>query len=412
MRGKDVAVALVAALILLPPAPRADPNHWRMPTGEAGTRPSARIVPVTFYDGFSSLVVYGGTFGTTNYFATYNLDVYNYTWTQLSPATNPPFMSEAAVVLDPLGNQTLCYGGRTPSGASDQLWRYAGGAWSRDSPAGPAGFPPPLIDAHFVYSPSNDRFYLYGGTSNGAPVQNSADLWMYDPNNTGSWTRVAYTGSPPRVQGAAMAYDGVHGRLVLFGGLLENAQANGSTYAYALNSNTWFAVPTSNPPPPVWYCGVGRVPDHTRMWVFGGGVNNSGALRTNGFWQLNFSNNTWTAPNLDRAPPPGLTIGTFNYADQFAMGVAFGGGTDTATGVHNQLWYLADFQPEIRDLAPANPGTLLTYRALPWVTYYFYRSTNLMDWAFDIGISAPSVTNAFAIVSASGRHQLYKYVPP
>ena len=361
----------------------AEPTHWKEPLLPMATNPGPRFGALTFYDKFNTnVVVYGGKDATSNYFDTFTFDPKGNTWLKMTNSLHPEFMTDSAIEYHPSVGVELCYGGQTLTGlgVSSQLWKYYNGVWELVIPTNP--HPPALIAAHMVYVPFENLMYLYGGTSNGAGSGNSAEVWTY-ADGPSTWTQVVCSGTAPRLYGGAMAYDAIHTQLVIFGGLTAvSGFASENTYALRLPSHEWVQLSTTNSPPGLFDCAVGRVPDSRRMLVYGGGVGNTSLQdRTNGIWQLDFSNYTWTACGDTNRPPAGMTFGTFTYASDYHMGVTYGGGTNFTSGIHSQLWYVADFQPQWLDMQKSNDEIVAHCSGLPHCIYSISCSTNGYDWA-------------------------------
>ena len=105
----------------------------------------------------------------------------------------------------------------TPRGVRNVVWALplAGApVWSVLQPAGPA---PPARHSHCAaYDPVRERVLLFGGFTG---TEFAGDLWALSLGSSPTWTRIAESGSgPPGRDAAAMIYNPVGDRLVLFGG--------------------------------------------------------------------------------------------------------------------------------------------------------------------------------------------------
>jgi hypothetical protein len=369
--------------------------------------------PVMFYDvANTNIVLHGGyRFSTDYYTNTYIMRPDGYSgWYQLDD--RPDFCTSAAVAYDPLGNAAYCYGGLIPPlSASSNLWRYKDENWTLVSQQGDR--PPKLRGASMVYDPrgmmvGGDVFYLFGGYD-GINITNG--LWKLFPTSFG-WNRVNYSGSIPNRYGGVMAYDAVHTQLVFFGGTSDfSGFPSANVYAFDLVADEWSLLTTTNPPPGLYECAGGGLPDNTRMWVYGG---NRGFDRyTNGLWELNFSNYTWTSFCPDFRPEPGPTMGAFAYATHYQMGVSYGGGYNVST-INSQLWMVADYDMAITEMTPGAGDDLhLTYRGLPRVDYWMYRASEPDGtWYFTRGeLRSRAILSTMTVDRVYSPSQIYRYRP-
>jgi hypothetical protein len=90
-------------------------------------------------------------------------------------------------------------------------------------PQAPAG----RAYAAMSYDSLRSRTVVFGGSSNAS--SNFADTWEWDGT---SWTQATPSTSPPGLVGAAMVYDSARGRSVLFGGGLTAAAAPPNTWEW------------------------------------------------------------------------------------------------------------------------------------------------------------------------------------
>lgn len=101
------------------------------------------------------------------------------------------------------------------------------------------GPPLPRRGAAIAYDSLRRRVILFGGT--GPANERYNDTWEWDG---AQWTRMAPVFSPPARQNSAMAFDPTRGRVVLFGGLGNGAFSD--TWEYL--GTTWRVVSSFQPP--------------------------------------------------------------------------------------------------------------------------------------------------------------------
>lgn len=121
---------------------------------------------------------------------------------------------------------------------SNQTWVYRGGAWSL-GPAAPSGLTP-RGGAAMAYDPVSQKIVMFGGADGSWPPNN--ETWLFDGTQ---WTQgpSAPTGLAGRT-GAEMAYDETIQKIVMFAG--TGTLPYNDTWLYDGNTNTW----TQGPPTP------------------------------------------------------------------------------------------------------------------------------------------------------------------
>lgn len=170
------------------------------------TSPPARASTTMAYDpAIHRLVLFGGM--SAGGFA----DTWTWngsTWTQVTPAANPP--GGDAMAYDPETHQLVLLGGSV----STDTWTWGGSTWSE---ATPATSPPGRLHPAMAYDPDIHRMVLFGGMGAHNPL---SDTWTWDGSN---WTQVTPATNPPARDGADIAYafmvyDPDTHQLVLFDG--------------------------------------------------------------------------------------------------------------------------------------------------------------------------------------------------
>jgi N-acetylneuraminic acid mutarotase len=215
-------------------------NTWTNlnPTGNV---PPARSVHSMVYDEAADKVI---LFGGWDYSAGNSLnDTWAYdpsanTWTNLKPrGTVPSGRYFSSMVYDESQGKVILFGGYDNHDISaDDTWVYdfAANTWTELTPAGAS--PSARVAHRMVYDSTQGKVILFGGYDEGADAYFD-DTWIYD-SAANTWTELSPAGASPSARsGHCMVYDSAEAELILFGGWDGNLC--GDTWAYDPISNTW-----------------------------------------------------------------------------------------------------------------------------------------------------------------------------
>lgn len=191
------------------------------------------------------------------------------------------------LVFDERRNRMVTFGGasHTPDGGTtvctNDTWEWIASHWERQQPS---VSPPARCGAALAWDPVSERVVLFGGLSSGGTALR--DMWSWDG---AGWTQLTPPALPPARGFASMTFDPMRQRLVLLGGT-DGAERSD---LWEFDGVTWHLVAG----PPVF----GRVSmawDSSRAQLL---VVDDGATwtRADGGWTA-FSGATPTAPTDDR----------------------------------------------------------------------------------------------------------------
>jgi hypothetical protein len=144
----------------------------------------------------------------------------------------------------------------------------------------------PLRDLHsMAYDTGRDQVILFGGiTGGGAPCARAVvgsnycdSTWLFD--NSG-WRQLSPNHSPPPRALASMIYDGVHNRIILFGGVADGAFLNDT---WAWDGTDWTPIANRQPPAPRAGAPITYDPLRDQVVLFGGSDNTHNFADT---WEL------------------------------------------------------------------------------------------------------------------------------
>jgi hypothetical protein len=132
-----------------------------------------------------------------------------------------------AMAYDPILDVVLMYGGTTANGPSNETWAFNGTTWSLYTLLGPS----PRSGHAMFFDEGRGRVVLVGGLPQEAGVE-VAQTWEWTGTN---WNIIDSQGPTPRIGGMA-AYDSDRGVAVLFGGVSPTANLLNDTWEFELNS--------------------------------------------------------------------------------------------------------------------------------------------------------------------------------
>jgi hypothetical protein len=181
--------------------------------------------------------------------------------------------------------------------------------------ANPTQSPPGRTFAAMAYDSLRARTVLFGGSA--STSTNFSDTWEWDGS---AWTQAAPALSPPGLVGAAMAYDTVLKRAILFGGATSAGVVSSETWEW--DGTTWTLMsPATSPPARLWHA-IAYDSKRDRVVLFGG---NGGAAGNFGDTWV-FDGTTWT--KLAPTSSPSARFGEAMAFDSSRNQVVMFGGHD------------------------------------------------------------------------------------
>ncbi len=212
-------------------------------------------------------------------------------------------MQRDAIALDPRSKKIVLYSTFVDTGGGEwwgvQTWFYDIRENTFENVT--SGTEPPLRwGSRMVYDHESRRAILFGG-SNGFTAETLNDTWAFD-FETKMWTQMNPAVSPPPHHFAAMAYNPLADRVVLFGGFDIYADfSRNDTWTYDYNSDTWTEVVTPVSPPARLYHTLAWDLWSNRMILFGG-VEYPYEPILGDTWALDLKRNSWTQLSPRREP--------------------------------------------------------------------------------------------------------------
>lgn len=305
---------LVLVCVIVSSTCVAQTPDWSLVTTR--NSPAARWSHGMAYDSVRKrTVLFAGSTGV----AAFQDDTWEYdgtNWTRI--AAQPPAwpsVRRLTTMAYHLGTQkTLMFGGvfkrnSTPVYRGD-TWTWDGVRWAQVGYANRHS-PSPRAAAAMAYDSIRDRTVLFGGTHGGGLNVLLNDTWEWDGAR---WTRVL-TANAPSLRNTSIAFDSVRGRIVLYGGS-SNRGALGDTWEY--DGRDWAKIVTVRSPNPQEGFGLTYDASRQRTVMFGG-VRGS----PNETWE--YDGKTWTQMTPMKSPSGRYDFDFMVYDSGRKRCVLFGG---------------------------------------------------------------------------------------
>jgi hypothetical protein len=275
------------------------------------TSPSARYGAQMAFDSKDGyLVLFGGFAGVHPLGDTWKF--VHGSWTRLHPATTPPGLEDASMVWDVNDSALVLFGGDNSStGLSSATWTFVGGTWALQHPA---TSPSARDQLQLGYDNTNGWVVLFGGVSSGGA---QSDTWNY---THGHWTLRSPTTSPSATHGGAMVNDSSDGYLLLIGGQLgAGAKISGAEWSFV--NGSWTKLGPATPPPSRYGAAIAFDSVLGKAVLFGGVGVAAGTKYLNDTWA--YRGDVWI--HVPTVVPAGNFAGMMTYDEADGYVLYFGG---------------------------------------------------------------------------------------
>ncbi len=223
----------VAGLWQLPLAPG---QPWSL-LGADGMPPDDRYLHSAIYDSRRHrMIIHGGVSAAGIRDDTWALELEGRpSWTRLAPLGDWPSARWGhSAVYDPVGDRMIVFGGSTATSATNETWQLTFDPEPRWSPFASAELPSPRRMAAMVYDALRQRVVMFGGQA--ANTGSLADTWILPLGDSTGWRPATYSAGIPNARwGAAAVYDDRKDRVVLLGGA-RNACGDGMLSPWTMTS--------------------------------------------------------------------------------------------------------------------------------------------------------------------------------
>jgi len=208
---------------------------WSAPVaGDRGVNTSIQIGvrnahAMTYDSGRGRVILFGGADEAKVCGDTWEWD--GRRWTLVSQ-TGPAPRTFPSMAYDSVRRKVVLFGGnrvlfgRNPGEVKflNDTWEWDGRRWTEIKVAGPS----PRAEAAIAFDSRRGRVVLFGGHNRtGQAGGRFGDTWEWDGK---SWTEIKVTGPAPR-NSAALVYDSMRGKTVLFGGSTQK-EVSGETWEW------------------------------------------------------------------------------------------------------------------------------------------------------------------------------------
>lgn len=284
----------------------------------------------------NELVLFGGYDGTTDF---NDVWYFNGKWSYEASASDcqncPIGRSGAGLANDPATGGILMFGGYPAFG---DTWVLSKNIWTQVTLTGTPGS---RWDASLAWDPGTGTVLLFGGFDGSA----LGDTWEF---YNGVWTEVfsalacESTACPSARQGAALAWDGIDGYMVLFGGM-TGAASGYLRDTWGFNGVNWTEV-NAGTGCTATTCPTARA-NASMVWddeineaILFGGVGSSGYLNDTWAYYSGAWHEVLTATDCasEPCPSPRGSAGMATEGNPTSGVIVFGG--ETGSGYTNDTW--------------------------------------------------------------------------
>jgi hypothetical protein len=172
------------------------------------------------------------------------------TWKRIVSLTRPEGRFLQAVAFDEARKVVVMFGGEKrppvagPATPMQDLWEWSPvtGAWTLRPASGVV--PEARAGAAMVFDPVRSKMLLFGGRSANTNADDYGDLWEWDPTG-GTWTKRNATGNRPSMRTQhGMVFEASSGKVLLFGGGRSVPDYEGTGVGSSLG-DTWELDPAT-----------------------------------------------------------------------------------------------------------------------------------------------------------------------
>ena len=247
-----------------------------------GPHPPGRSGHTLVYDRNNDRVLIFGGYGKAYYNDLWAYDLKNNSWKNITPDISPPGRLDHGAAFDWKNGYMVIFGGRCAKGVLNDTWvyDYRSNTWANRSPV---ISPRPRERFGFTYDEESERVVLFGGMVENAYYDN--ETWVYYVKND-TWTNLTFFNAPKGRADHALEYDAGHDRILMYGGKTGPLDFTEETWIYDLNKNRWTEVKGGVRPGPKVGHAMAYDAKITQIIMFGG-------MNTNETWSFDMNSMSW-----------------------------------------------------------------------------------------------------------------------
>ncbi|CAK8998135.1 unnamed protein product [Durusdinium trenchii] len=221
--------------------------------------PSPRGGHTAIWDRAGAMLVFGGSYLTTNFDELWIYSANTSSWSLASPPMKPKARAYHSGVWDAASQMMLIFAGEN-NGALQDLWQYqlASNNWTELSVFSFSEMPSARSRHTAVWIDAAKAMLVFGGWADTA----LNDLWHYALWSN-SWTQLFTSSSPAGRAGHSAVWEPLTWSMLIFGGVRVNESINytAEVWNYSLLTSSWIPMAPSGP-----YPAPGPREDHTAVW--------------------------------------------------------------------------------------------------------------------------------------------------
>ena len=279
-------------------------NSW---TEYTGASPPARTNTAMVYcDATHEMILYGGQ-GAAD---TWSFDCESQIWTEVVTSTNPGVRHSHALAYDPIENVVILFGGFDEEGwDTDETWSFdcETREWTE---LFPSEVPLARYGHVMTYDTNISRIILSCGNTWSEGHQD--DTWTFDVS-ANTWTEIDTIGDPNNLKWPSMVYDSINQKSILFGGQVGD-NAVDATQVYDAFTTRWANPHPEQSPPARINSGLAFDSMHGIVILYGGLLINEDDdlwIQMDDTWTYSYTENVWTEmTEITNEPAPTRTIVT------------------------------------------------------------------------------------------------------
>jgi hypothetical protein len=306
-----------------------DGRAWTL--RQPATRPSARTTRLAHDESRGRTVAFGGQSLTGFTDETWEWDGTG--WVQATPSLRPAPRIQPGLAYDVARQRTVLFGGVDPNGSFGDTWSWDGVAWvAHATPTAPSA----RHGSALALDPVRGRVVLFGGALGGTTTTFYDDTWEWDGFG---WTQIQPATRPVARAGAAMAFDGPSGRMLLYGGYHGQGQ---HIDTWTWDGADWVRAAAGDPESLV---GSSVAADHARgVLLMFGGVRGNPYASSNETWTWNGA--AWSQQTPPASPSPrGAPLVGDDARQEVLLFGGYGNGPLADTWTWNGAAWLQRFPP-------------------------------------------------------------------